>query len=86
MKDQFKNRIRIYALLFLAFLMVFSPCLSVRAEEGQPLKKVRVGYLIYPGYQDGAGDAPKSGYGYEYLQQIGLLCGLGVRVCKRQLP
>ena len=35
----------------------------------QLLKKVRVGYLIYEGYQEGEGDQPKSGYGYEYLQQ-----------------
>ena len=75
MKDQLKNRIRTYALLFLAFLMAFIPCLGVQAAEGQPLKKVRVGYLIYPGYQDGEGDAPKSGYGYEYLQQIAYYAG-----------
>lgn len=39
------------------------------------LKKVRVGYLIYPGYQEGEGDAPKTGYGYEYLQQIAYYAG-----------
>ena len=33
-------------------------------------KTVRVGYLIYKGFQDGTGDTPKSGYGYEYLQEI----------------
>lgn len=33
-------------------------------------KTVRVGYLLYDGYQEGEGDEPKSGYGYEYLQQI----------------
>ena len=43
--------------------------------EGSPLKKVRVGYLIYEGYQEGEGDAPKSGYGYEYLQQISYYAG-----------
>ena len=42
---------------------------------GQRLKKVRVGYLIYPGYQEGEGNAPKSGYGYEYLQQIAYYAG-----------
>lgn len=31
--------------------------------------------LIYPGYQEGEGDAPKSGYGYEYLQQIAYYAG-----------
>ena len=53
--------------------------MSIRAAEtqtgDQPLKKVRVGYLIYPGYQEGEGDQPKSGYGYEYLQQIAYYAG-----------
>ena len=39
------------------------------------LKTVRVGYLLYPGYQEGKGDEPKSGYGYEYLQQIAYFAG-----------
>lgn len=43
--------------------------------KGNTLKKVRVGYLIYPGYQEGEGEAPKSGYGYEYLQQIAYYAG-----------
>ena len=34
---------------------------------GQRLKKVRVGYLIYPGYQEGEGNAPKSGYSPYYF-------------------
>lgn len=44
-------------------------------KEQTSLKKVRVGYLTYPGYQEGEGDAPKSGYGYEYLQQIAYYAG-----------
>lgn len=44
-------------------------------SESNTLKKVRVGYLIYPGYQEGEGEAPKSGYGYEYLQQIAYYAG-----------
>lgn len=44
-------------------------------EEDNSLKKVRVGYLIYEGYQEGEGDQPKSGYGYEYLQQIAYYAG-----------
>jgi len=50
----------------------------LRGAEGfttDELKKVRVGYLIYQGYQEGEGDAPKSGYGYEYLQQIAYYAG-----------
>ena len=52
---------------------------NVYAEENvagsDELKTVRVGYLIYEGYQEGAGDAPKSGYGYEYLQQLAYYAG-----------
>ena len=62
-------------LLILAVLFFVAPCLNVQAADSQPLKTVRVGYLIYPGYQEGEGDAPKSGYGYEYLQQIAYYAG-----------
>ena len=52
---------------------------NVYAEENvagsDELKTVRVGYLIYEGYQEGAGDALKSGYGYEYLQQLAYYAG-----------
>ncbi|MDD5804867.1 MAG: transporter substrate-binding domain-containing protein [Clostridia bacterium] len=30
---------------------------------------------MYSGYQEGEGDSPKSGYGYEYLQQIAYYAG-----------
>ena len=45
------------------------------AQEKGEYEKVRVGQLIYPGYQEGEGDAPKSGYGYEYLQQVAYYAG-----------
>lgn len=44
-------------------------------SKSSALRKVRVGYLIYPGYQEGEGEAPKTGYGYEYLQQIAYYAG-----------
>ena len=57
--------------LILTLLFFLSPITHTQAAESEntdsSLKKVRVGYLIYPGYQEGEGDAPKSGYGYEYL-------------------
>lgn len=66
-------------LLFMAFLIFTMVPVSSNAEEigrkNSPLKKVRVGYLIYEGYQEGEGDEPKSGYGYEYLQQIAYYAG-----------
>lgn len=67
--------------MFLAVLLSVFPFISsLAADESSvsdnvPLKKVRVGYLIYPGYQEGEGDEPKSGYGYEYLQQIAYYAG-----------
>ena len=45
------------------------------AQKEENLKTVRVGYLIYDGFQEGKGDEPKSGYGYEYLQQIAYYAG-----------
>ena len=66
-------------LWFIVIVMMVLPVMNVRAEETdnaqQKLKKVRVGYLIYQGYQEGEGDEPKSGYGYEYLQQIAYYAG-----------
>lgn len=65
--------------MLLAVLLAALPVMSTQAagtgDGEQPLKKVRVGYLIYQGYQEGEGDAPKSGYGYEYLQQIAYYAG-----------
>ena len=65
--------------LFLVVLTFAFSFVNVQAAETEnvekPLKKVRVGYLIYPGYQEGEGDAPKSGYGYEYLQHIAYYAG-----------
>ena len=43
--------------------------LEVHGEEQQP-KTVRVGYVLYKGYQEGSAGEPKVGYGYEYLQQL----------------
>lgn len=62
------------AAVIAAFLM---PLTAVRAAETEqkPLRKVRAAYLIYQGYQEGEGDAPKTGYGYEYLQQIAYYAG-----------
>lgn len=49
--------------------------LPVSAKENDELKKVRVGYLIYEGYQEGEGDLHKTGYGYDYLQQVAYYAG-----------
>lgn len=79
MNTKLKKIIKTGILLAMAFVIFSSFGASVQAAENEtgnrPLKKVRVGYLIYPGYQEGEGDAPKSGYGYEYLQQIAYYAG-----------
>lgn len=75
MKKKAKHTIKTRIWLFLAILLFFMPCFQTQAADQKPLKHVRVGYLIYPGYQEGEGDAPKSGYGYEYLQQIAYYAG-----------
>ena len=83
MKKNFQHTLKVSILLIMAILIFASPPVISRASEPQEksqtetrsLKKVRVGYLNYPGYQEGYGDEPKSGYGYEYLQQIAYYAG-----------
>lgn len=70
-----KRVLRAGAILVAAILTVTILFVPAFAAEAKPLRKVRVGYLIYQGYQEGEGDAPKSGYGYEYLQQIAYYAG-----------
>ena len=75
-----QTKTRRYTMLLLMVILIFT-LLPVNiqaadtAAQNRALKKVRVGYLIYPGYQEGEGDAPKSGYGYEYLQQVAYYAG-----------
>lgn len=81
------KRRKVYYLFMVAIIIFLSvtgsqATISVQATnkentsaDGKKLKKVRVGYLIYPGYQEGEGESPKTGYGYEYLQQIAYYAG-----------
>lgn len=73
MNKKVKKLIKISILSMMAFFLFFLSGVNVHATDS--LKEVRVGYLIYPGYQEGEDDAPKSGYGYEYLQQIAYYAG-----------
>lgn len=86
MNKKFYNMIKNSILLILVILLSISPFITAHAAESDvntstdnpdntQLKKVRVGYLTYHGYQEGEGDEPKSGYGYEYLQQIAYYAG-----------
>ena len=64
---------------FISTLLLFC-CLLLNTLASPPAqaaeheqKTVRVGYLLYAGFQDGAEGSPKSGYGYEYLQELSYL-------------
>lgn len=59
-------------LLLFCLLMNLLPGSSAQAAEHEQ-KTVRVGYLLYAGFQDGPEGSPKSGYGYEYLQELSYL-------------
>ncbi|MGN0399951.1 MAG: hypothetical protein ACI4EO_07480, partial [Blautia sp.] len=67
-----RNRILFSFLIMALAVGIVLPSVSAAGatEDGAELKNVRVGYLIYDGFQEGEGDEPKSGYGYEYLQQV----------------
>lgn len=58
--------------LVLSLVMLCSQltCLAAGNPEQKEMKTVKVGYLLYTGYQEGAEGMPKSGYGYEYLQKL----------------
>ena len=43
---------------------------NANAHAAQKLKTVRVGYLIFDGYQKGRDGEPKSGYGYDISRRL----------------
>lgn len=67
----------------LGFILALVLCLGMNivqahendAVQSEHLKTVRVGYLIFDGYQKGRDGEPKSGYGYEYLQKVAYYAG-----------
>lgn len=63
----------ISAFLILLYINLFFTAIPVYAvsagTETEP-KTVRVAYLLAQGYQEGGEGQPKSGFGYEYYQQI----------------
>ena len=59
-------------LLLCCLLLNLLPAATTRAAEHEQ-KTVRVGYLLYAGFQEGTDGNPKSGYGYEYLQELSYL-------------
>lgn len=59
-------------LLLCCLLLNLLPAATARATEHEQ-KTVRVGYLLYAGFQEGLDGNPKSGYGYEYLQELSYL-------------
>ena len=62
---------KLLAAVLAAICFALSLATASAAQADIPRQKtVKVGYLIYKGFQDGTGENPKSGYGYEYLQEI----------------
>ena len=59
-------------LLICCLLLNLVPTNLAQAAKHEQ-KTVRVGYLLYAGFQDGPEGSPKSGYGYEYLQELSYL-------------
>ena len=67
----------------LAFILTLAFCLSLsvaqaaeqKAYSPQHIKTVKVGYLLFDGYQKGRDGEPKYGYGYEYLQKVAYYAG-----------
>lgn len=70
---------KILNILYVSFavmiVMYFCKINVFATESDDHLKTVRVGYTIFGGYQEGGEGDPKSGYGYEYLQQIAYFAG-----------
>ncbi len=58
-----------------SLLLYNSIPVSAAGQDNLNREKVRVGYLLYNYYQEGAEGEPKSGYGYEYLQKIASYTG-----------
>ena len=74
--SKYRNNPRIRNLLLLLLLinLVSLPC-RVNADTGSE-QTVRVGYYQRTDFQEGSSDeTPKSGYGYEYLQQVAAYTG-----------
>lgn len=69
-KVAFKMKKLVVAVLTLCCLLLNFVIANATQPDYNKQKTVRVGYLIYKGFQYGIGDNPKSGYGYEYLQEL----------------
>ena len=63
------RRIILFVFAVFCFLVAALTPYAIQAEAKQA-KTVKVGYVLYQGYQEGREGEPKSGYGYEYLQQL----------------
>ena len=63
------RRIILFVFAVFCFLVTALTPYAIQAEAKQA-KTVKVGYVLYQGYQEGREGEPKSGYGYEYLQQL----------------
>ncbi|MEG2118458.1 MAG: transporter substrate-binding domain-containing protein, partial [Clostridia bacterium] len=63
---------RFFSLFVVCFLLFSAFSLSVNADNDRfvECRTVKIGYFEFPGYQEISETGEKSGYGYEYLQEL----------------
>ncbi len=71
----FNKKVRRQICSFLLAFMVLGSSLPVFAAKHNSLQKVKVGYFIAPGCEEGGEGEMKSGYAYEYLQRLAAYAG-----------
>ena len=70
------NRKLLQSFIIYTFLFLFlSPLQNTYAEQLNEHKKVKVGYYVFEGYHDFDRNGNRSGYGYDYLQEISTYTG-----------
>lgn len=65
-----------YLLIVIVIQMIIAVISPLHGETKDHLKTVKIGYFYSEGYQDGKNSKePKSGLGYEYIQQVANYAG-----------
>ncbi len=59
-----------YFILSFSLILVLIPLFRIQAKPLQESKKIRVGYYVLDGYHNFDKNGNRSGYGYDYLQEI----------------
>ena len=70
------EKMKIRCLTFLLAIAIFMPSATILATANGPEDKIKVGYFLLDGYHNvDADNGYKSGYGYEYLQNMRVYSG-----------